>query len=301
MSCYYPVLALDLGVKADGKHLIKFLPQRADYNINALREKYADSLLLLPCGKCLGCKFDKASDWAVRSVLEASLHKDNCFITLTYNEANMPQKVLKKHATEFIKKLRNRGVACRYLLCGEYGSRTKRPHYHAILFGYCPDDLVFYKKSGENNLYTSDFLSDIWSFGFVIVGDVSYESAGYVARYTTKKIGDSDAFITMSNRPGLAFNYLTPENMRSMLETGFVYGNFGKAQKLSIPRYFHQFLEKFDKKAYDKLKANMLDGVRLKDDTALYYTRFGHLEKLKDYQAENLNKKLTIFDRGIYD
>lgn len=301
MSCYYPRLAVDFGVKEDGKHLIKFVPQRADYNINVLRNKYGRSLLLLPCGQCLGCKFDKASDWAVRSVLEAGLHEDNCFLTLTYRDNVCPPFLRRNDLKEFFKKLRNRGVTFRYLACGEFGSRTHRPHYHAIIFGYKPDDLVFYKKSGENSLYISQWLTDLWSYGYVIVGDVSYESAGYVARYTTKKIGDDGSFIMMSNRPGLARDYLTPDHMRSMLDTGYVYGSFGKAYKLSIPRYFHQFLEDFDKESYDRLMSQRIDSIRLVDDTSLFNLRYGNLEQLKDHQAAVLNEKLNIFDRSIYD
>ena len=81
MSCYHPLLAIDNGIDSEtGKHRIKILPQRVDINLKLLRDKYGDSLLLLPCGKCIGCLKQKKSSWAVRIMLEASLYKANLFI-----------------------------------------------------------------------------------------------------------------------------------------------------------------------------------------------------------------------------
>lgn len=44
----------------------------------------------IPCGQCIGCRLERSRQWAMRCVHEASLHLDNCFITLTYNDQHIP-------------------------------------------------------------------------------------------------------------------------------------------------------------------------------------------------------------------
>lgn len=161
----------------------------------------------------------------MRCMHEASLHTDNCFITLTYNDENLPEggSLQLKHYQDFMKRLRKRfGSGIRFFHCGEYGEKFSRPHYHACLFNFdFPDKQIF--KSGENNLYTSKALQELWPHGFSTIGDVTFESAAYVARYITKKITGDKAedhyeildprtgeltqrkpeYTTMSRRPGI--------------------------------------------------------------------------------------------------
>ena len=72
--------------------------------------------------------------------------------------------------------------------CGEYGEEFKRPHYHALIFGYDLPDRTLWKVRDGIPLYTSACLDSIWGMGFTTVGDVTWESAAYVARYSLKKI-----------------------------------------------------------------------------------------------------------------
>ena len=62
----------------------------------------------LPCRKCIGCKLDKANDWATRSIIEAKNWKNNCFVTLTYDEEHIPKHRLlqKSDVQKFWKRLR---------------------------------------------------------------------------------------------------------------------------------------------------------------------------------------------------
>lgn len=76
----------------------------------------------------------------------------------------------------------------KYLMCGEYGEETKRPHYHALIFGHDVPDRKMWKMSNGIPVYSSAYLDDIWGHGFTAIGDVTWESAAYVARYVTKKI-----------------------------------------------------------------------------------------------------------------
>ena len=128
----------------------------------------------------------------MRNLHESKLYTDNCFITLTYDKKNLPQNnsLDKKAFPKFIRSLRKRNKRdkknqIRYYACGEYGDDFGRPHYHAILFNYYPDDTVHLKKQ----LYTSKSLSDAWgNKGHVSVGNVTFQSAAYVSNYVQKKI-----------------------------------------------------------------------------------------------------------------
>lgn len=206
MACYAPLTGwLARSVNPSGKRSVVF-----DKSLG-----FADRPLSIPCGLCLGCKLSYSSEWATRCVNEASLHVDNCFLTLTYNDSSLPvnSSVVPKHLTDFWKRLRKR-YDFRYFSCSEYGERTRRPHYHAVVFGYRPTDGVFYKSSSDGaRLYSSAYLADVWKFGYVHFGDVTFDSCAYVSRYVAKKLDDeivdyayTDLFeprAYMSNRPGI--------------------------------------------------------------------------------------------------
>lgn len=145
--------------------------------------------LTLPCGQCIECKLERSRQWGVRCMHEASLHDENCFLTLTYDDAHVPLSLEYTHFQRFLKRLRFRvGVPIRFYMCGEYGERFKRPHFHSLIFGWRPADLVLFSTRDDIRLYTSSFLSEIWTDGFASVGELTFESACYVARYCTKKV-----------------------------------------------------------------------------------------------------------------
>jgi hypothetical protein len=78
-------------------------------------------------------------------------------------------------------------------MCGEYGETNSRPHYHSLLFGYEFPDKQYYTTSGIDPIYTSELADKIWSHGHVFIGDVTFESAAYVARYILKKVNGEQA------------------------------------------------------------------------------------------------------------
>jgi hypothetical protein len=181
---------------------------------------YEDLPVEVPCGQCVGCRLERSRQWAIRCVHEASLYQDNCFLTLTYSDENLPESgSLDKDAFQlFMKRLRKKFPRpkennIRYFMCGEYGEQFTRPHYHACVFNFDFADKELWSVKNSNRLYTSETLSKLWPFGYSIIGDVSFDSAAYVARYIMKKITGEDAveyygdlepeFCTMSRRPGL--------------------------------------------------------------------------------------------------
>lgn len=132
----------------------------------------------------------------MRCMHEASMHENNCFLTLTYRPEDLPDdySIHKEELQKFFKRLRKRGVKFRYFACGEYGEETNRPHYHAVLFGYAFPDKELHKLTDRGHaLYTSKLLDDTWQKGHALIGDVTFQSCAYVARYVMKKRkGDPD-------------------------------------------------------------------------------------------------------------
>lgn len=178
--------------------------------------------LQLPCGRCIGCRLERSRQWAVRCVHEAQMWERNCFITLTYRPEDLPPggSLVPEHFVLFMKRLRSRfdDHTIRFFHCGEYGDQFDRPHHHAILFNHDFDDKVLFSQREGVKLYTSQVLSELWRFGFCTIGDCSFESAAYIARYSLKKVhgeraaehyaGRKQEYLTMSRRPGIGYKWL---------------------------------------------------------------------------------------------
>lgn len=197
MSCFYPMQAIRLKgcVTQAGKSVIKFIDK-----VKAEQLKGNPDLLSgLPCGQCTGCRLERSRQWAIRMMNEADLHSDNCFITLTFDDEHLlqrdaPMSLDKRDFQLFMKRLRKRFSNVRYFMCGEYGDKFKRPHYHAILFGIDFGDKQLYKIKDGMRYYTSPTLSDLWSFGFNVITSVTFDTCAYVARYIMKKQLGKDAW-----------------------------------------------------------------------------------------------------------
>jgi hypothetical protein len=122
---------------------------------------------------------------------EAQMHEQNCFITLTYNEENLKSRSLvKTDFQKFLKRFR-KSIAptkIRYYMAGEYGSRFGRPHFHACIFGYDFHDKKLLKRTPAGSvIYRSENLENLWKHGYSSIGDLTFQSAAYVARYIMQK------------------------------------------------------------------------------------------------------------------
>lgn len=156
------------------------------------KEGFRELSVELPCGNCIGCRLEKSRQWAMRIMHEAQLHEHNSFLTLTYSDQYLPKNnsLKKDDVQKFLKRLRRRlDKPIRYYQCGEYGEKFHRPHYHMCLFGHdFYDDREHFKTSTGDKLYVSELLSEVWGMGHCLIGDLTFESAAYVARYVTKKL-----------------------------------------------------------------------------------------------------------------
>lgn len=243
MACSSPIYAL-ITPFADGKNHLKIIPKRPDYSMSQLKSLYGD-ILALPCGSCPSCQVAKRKEWALRCEFESYYHKDNCFITLTYDDDHVPSSLKKSDLQHFIKSLRNRGIKFRYFACGEYGSSTARPHYHLIMFGYVPEDLKVHSKVKSGfYIYESPFLASIWSKGFVSVQDFDIATAAYTAGYVSKKLADGSrsGFLLMSKKPGIGEAYIR-DHMEEIF-SGYNPVVRGSNHIGSIPRYAQKLADK---------------------------------------------------------
>ena len=202
------------------------------------------------------------------------MYEDNCFITLTYNDKHLPYggTLVKKHYQDFMKRLRQHyeGKKIRYFHCGEYGEESSRPHYHACLFNLDFKDKELYSEKDGIRLYTSETLEKIWKKGFCTLGDVTFESAAYVARYIMKKVTGDKAedhyksldpetgelfkiepeYTTMSRNPGLGKKWF--EEFKDDVYPGdFVVVNGTRCRP---PRYYDNLLDRVDAEALEERK-----------------------------------------------
>lgn len=246
MPCYQPLWAIpDFNTQTGKPYLTK--NGKMKLRVFGSERPLLDdpNLITIPCGKCIGCRLEYSRQWANRCLLELKEHDSAYFVTLTYNDWHVPisqyvnketgelcdvQTLRKRDYQLFMKRLRKAfpNDKIRFYAAGEYGPKTLRPHYHAILFGLHLDDLEFYENSNQNfPYYWSKGLQKLWdegenkqnfyekaektslqvyknvlqyiqgckestnplaTRGFVLVANVSWETCAYVARYVTKKL-----------------------------------------------------------------------------------------------------------------
>jgi len=124
-------------------------------------------------------------------MMEMKKHKTGCMLSLTYREN--PTVLVKEDAQKFLKRLRKALAPqkIRYLLCGEYGPKTLRPHFHIVLFGYDFPNKTLWKKTAKGfPLYRDDFLTDTWGHGLATISALTKETASYCALYASKGVKD---------------------------------------------------------------------------------------------------------------
>ncbi len=254
---------------------------------------YRDLPVVVPCGQCVGCRLERSRQWAIRCFHEASLFEENSFVTLTYNDTNLPNDPDKYHPCTgtlvlrdfqlFMKRLRKKfGPGIRFYACGEYGEKFGRPHYHVCLFNFEPPDLRLYKERDNTKTYTSQIMDETWDMGFTLTGSVTFQSAAYVARYILKKINGPVAtqhyemvdpetgqitrrlpeFTTMSRRPGIGKLWYD-KFKTDVYDYDFVVLN---GKKMRLPRFYDKQYEITDPDDYNRIKRSRIHNAKLHAD-----------------------------------
>lgn len=259
MVCYFPLTAWRSKSGRD--------PKTGRWPLVFRQEDgYHDLPVQVPCGQCIGCRLERSRQWAIRCVHEASMYDFSCFITLTYRDEALPLggSLFPRHMTLFLKRLRKKfGSGIRFFQCGEYGELFSRPHHHAILFGFDFPDRVFFAMSHGYRLYRSEILETLWPYGYCTIGDVTFESVAYVARYVLKKRTGKEAddhyagrvpeYVTMSRRPGIGRAWIEkyssdvyPED-RIVVRDSFI---------CRPPRYYDDIFDHADPLTFARVKSS---------------------------------------------
>ena len=220
MICRYPV-ALDMS--DHGKHRI----------------------IYVPCGHCAWCLRQKRNEWFVRFVEESKQHYYTRFVTLDYNDENLPVKindetgeivptVSLRDVQLFHKKLRDK-YKFRFFLSSEYGKENGRPHYHGI---YWSDKPIPYYDLWNKGEHGSDLPATPASFKYV---------TKYILKGSYVPDGADDLFHVMSRKPGIgaSFNQMVNDNT-------LFYRYYNKIMKL--PSYYSR---KFNESLSDELRSSL--------------------------------------------
>jgi len=255
----------------------------------------------LPCGQCLECRLDYARQWAVRCIHEAQMHENNCFVTLTYSDESLKSpKLIYKDFQDFMKRLRKtQDSPIGVFVTGEYGERTKRPHWHAILFGYQPRDSVLkYTSVRGDRVFDSPTLTKLWGHGIAEYGSVTFESAGYCARYAAKKLvhgrDDEHEFHPISkksNKHAIGKKWLE-KYWPDVFNVGHVVLPEGRGT-CPIPRYYEKWLKEHHPDAFlrylQTTKQEKIDAILRKAEVAA-----------AEQTAANAKRRARMLSDGIF-
>ena len=305
---------------------------------------------LVPCGQCLGCRLDYAREWSARIMAEKKNYSDDLswFITLTYDDSHLPKprmipdkvdeetgevitfkpspfsSVDKKVHQKFMKRVRKKfqpkvGVPIKYFCSGEYGSLSGRCHYHYIIFGLKLDDLQLVKNNRlGDSIYTSAELQSCWTddkhipLGFVGIGSVTTDSAGYCARYAIKKrkvvdvdtyakLGIDPEFICMSTKPALGKRYFE-DNLDKIYKTDeIIMQGRDAAFVTKPPKYCDTLLDRVDPEKLEMIKQKRKANAKSHDDFIAEYLPFMEKEEIYKTRERKLNKNTKILMRRDFD
>lgn len=338
MPCSHPNTIIHWRFAQRGEKGIKYFTFSSGYSPEkkaALeQDERIKEAIKVPCTRCTYCRIQYSKNWATRLMLELPYHKNNWYVTLTYNDGQIPGEIYAtakaddlgevyeesiafqghlepEDLTKFWKRLRRSlnyhgeeiSGKLKYFCCGEYGPQTDRPHYHAIIYDLPipTSDLVPYKKNHlGQQLYISPYLEKIWGHGYVTVGQVTWESCAYVARYVMKKTygdhkedvytnGKIPEFLRSSTK--LGEQYLKDHGQEIYETDEIILSSNGKIKRSRPPKYFDYLYDLIDPERMKEIiqerkeKARIAE-ARLLDQTTLTYEQY--LE-----QSEELLKQKT--------
>lgn len=230
------------------------------------------SELEVPCGTCILCREEYARQTAVRIHHEAMMHEYSAFITLSYNDENLPQhnSLQYEDIHRFWKRERQRldrkyGIKLRHYTVGEYGDKTTRPHYHACIFGYPYLENRIIMRETPTLLWTTPELEHSWGLGFVSVGALNFTTAAYTASYITKKLRSKQQYVRIDETTGELIKLEQPRAFMSDNLGKTWWDKYGKyletndqiiinGMKQKPPKAYDKWLGKKDEKKLRQIK-----------------------------------------------
>lgn len=298
MPCYHPIAAYR---DHPGGRVALYAREQ-----NHLYATRTGQHFTVPCGKCSGCRRQTALTWATRCMHEAAQHTHNAYITLTYNDKHAPSDYTLRHRDFqlFLKRLRNAlckiadpaitalqarmldgtsyhasdigltntRATMRYYMAGEYGEKYGRPHFHALLFGMDFADKQYHGRTNAGEkIYKSATLDRLWGKGYASIGNVTFASAAYIARYVMKKrTGDGNKKNYEIIDPETGEIYFRPKEYNQMsrrpavgktwfeqYHADYIHDDkirLSDGRQLKPPRYYDKQLKKLDREIYEHTK-----------------------------------------------
>lgn len=250
--------------------------------------------LFVPCMKCNFCLQNKRNEWAFRIKYESKRAKTADFLTLTYDNAELPladmkaneysateslyavlvkadlarfMKSMKRKQDRWIKShpeylLKPNEWKIKYYAVGEYGTKRNRPHYHAIMFNLLPQML-------EN-------IADVWPYGIVHRGDVNADTIGYTAKYVIDRKKDENyndprprPFALISK--GIGENYIAKRGKWNR-DGKRLYVTEANGIKVRLPRYYKD-------KIFNQEERNELGKLAAEEQENLQYKKVEQLAR----------------------
>lgn len=276
--------------------------------------KNGASVVYVPCGTCKDCRNAYKSQWQIRLTSEL-IQKQQLgwsvgFVTLTYDDVHLPsvpRDLLlegykgscvpcfdKKDVRDFIVNIRRdldefwnvHGLV--YMVCGEYGSHTRRPHYHCI-FSWPPDikaseffELVKKYWTPKGFIIPKDLNGGPRNKPFVVQGSARFAGI-YASKYTCKDLdfahdikGKIDVkskdwrryncFHVQSRSLGLSWlSSKSDDEKRELLNKGLSF--IGDKHLHQCPVYFRN---KILFSPYYVLERKVYKGVKLQDSSDVF-------------------------------
>lgn len=266
---------------------------------NVIHFSQEDRFTPVPCGQCPECLKRRVSHWVHRLEQEAKLHEKHYFLTLTYENNTVPisrngfLSLSRPDLSGFFKRLRkNTGGHLRYYGAGEYGTRTKRPHYHVILF--------------SDKAVTEEAIRRAWwhtglhcPLGNVFFGTVRAESIRYTVGYITTgrwqpgHANDDRQPQFAAQSKSLGRNYLSPAVRKRIVEQPerpYILAPGG--HKMSIPRYYTKKI--FDFPPTQKLQRQ----IEAHPSLAIY---IDDMQRLKKERSKIITKQINSLKKEDHD
>lgn len=291
----------------------------------------------VPCGQCLGCRSEQARQWAVRMVHESTQHDHAYFVTLTYDDGSLPENGSLNAADigPFVRRLRRyykdfqrrfyykerygvwapgypRGLS--YYICGEYGPKTVRPHYHAVLYGPGFPDRTVLRGDGRAVVWKSEVLDQLWSHGITEFSALTFGSASYVAQYVRKKVGarsDPDRYLRvqeqtgelvevapefarMSRRPAIGRRWIE-KYWRDVYPRDYVVVDGFECRP---PRYYDRWLEEHHQEVWKEVRRKRWEVDQMEERLDKIHARLDGRERYKESAGrKRAESRLRLLER----
>lgn len=232
----------------------------------------------VPCGKCAFCLTNKRASWMFRihHEMRNQLHP-GWVLTLTYDERHVRRlddgrlSLRFRDIQLYIKRIRKAKFYVKYICVGEYGSDTKRPHYHMLLWTDAPTDFLQnnWKSSKDNTL-----------LGHIHFDRISMAAAMYTLKYIIQPKQKADDGLEPTRAQfshGLGLSYLTTKmydyHTNNDASSGEDYEkpvlfSILDGAKVALPRYYKgKIFTKYQLKTVcrenkERLKAERADEIR---------------------------------------